>query len=380
MRGSIRLFNWLGIPVYLHWTFGLLFVYVLWSGHKGGQSVQETFWRVVMVMAFFLCVLLHEYGHALMARRFGVRTRDIFLTPIFGAARLERTLEKPKQEFLVALAGPFVNLLIAIVLYLGLYLVLKENPLSVFMGEVVRPVVDEETGIVVDQVRFIGSAALRQVFVLSLINFALTFLNLIPAFPMDGGRAFRALLSMRMGRVRATEIATLIGILIMLAAGAWGLWMGEYLVPAISAVFVMIALAENSNVQMEDRLNRYHAGDIVRYNFTRLSVTDWMQTAHEQIRHGLERHFVVYDMQDKPIGIIEAYTVFKAMKNGERALSIGERLEPFEVVQLEDSLKKVYQLIRQQGFGLVGVVSGETLTGVIDEVGLEMFLKSGEEG
>ena len=97
MRGSIKLFTWYGIPVHLHWSFGLIFVYVFWLGYKDGNSTPEIAWQMGLVAALFGCVLLHEYGHALTARRYGVGTRDIILTPIGGVARLERMPEKPIQ-------------------------------------------------------------------------------------------------------------------------------------------------------------------------------------------------------------------------------------------------------------------------------------------
>jgi Zn-dependent protease len=117
MGGSLKLFTWFGIPVHLHWTFGLIFLYAMWIGFSNGLTLVDTGWLMVFFIALFTCVLLHEYGHSLTARRYGVQTQDIILTPIGGIARLERMPEKPVQEFLVALAGPMVNVVIALLLF-----------------------------------------------------------------------------------------------------------------------------------------------------------------------------------------------------------------------------------------------------------------------
>ena len=118
MRSSIRLFTMFGIPVHLHWTFGLIFIYAFYIGNSQGAGWLGTLWIVGLFIALFGCVLLHEFGHSLTARRFGVHTQDIILTPIGGIARLERMPDRPVQEFWVAVMGPVVNVLIAIILYL----------------------------------------------------------------------------------------------------------------------------------------------------------------------------------------------------------------------------------------------------------------------
>ena len=117
MQGSFKIFTWLGIPVFFHWTFGLIFIYILWHAQGQGLGTVETVWLTGLFMTLFLCVLLHEYGHALAARRYGVKTRDIVLMPIGGVARLEKMPEKPFQEFVVAIAGPAVNVVIAVLLF-----------------------------------------------------------------------------------------------------------------------------------------------------------------------------------------------------------------------------------------------------------------------
>ena len=198
MRGALKLFTWFGIPVFLHWTFGLIFVYILWHAQSTGLSVMDTVWLTGLFMALFVCVLLHEYGHALSARRYGVQTRDIVLMPIGGVARLERMPEKPMQEFIVAIAGPMVNVGIAIILMLLIWIFADPVHLELLRTALMQKDGEEaieEAGIQIPQL-------LQFAVNLTATNIALVLFNMIPAFPMDGGRVFRALLSMRTGSRR----------------------------------------------------------------------------------------------------------------------------------------------------------------------------------
>ncbi len=189
MRGSFRLGRLFGVPVYLHVTFVLLLGLVGLLGlSRGGFAVAAG--NVVMIVSIFACVLLHEFGHILTARRYGIPTLDVTLLPIGGLARLARMPDEPKQELVVALAGPAVNVVIAALLF----------PLAVLSG----------------------SPFISQLFA---INVILVVFNLLPAFPMDGGRVLRALLARRMTYVRATDLAARIGkgmALLFVFAGLFG--------------------------------------------------------------------------------------------------------------------------------------------------------------
>lgn len=185
MGRSIRLGSLSGIGIYVHWSFFLLPAWVFFEGLASGQALSLT----ALVLVIFGCVLLHEMGHALMARRFGIATRDITLTPIGGIARLSRMTERAVEEFWIALAGPAVNVAIAA----GLALLLTSSTL------------EETLGLVDGLVRFLWS--------LLAANVVLVVFNLLPAFPMDGGRVLRALLTRPLGAVRATEVAATLGLI-----------------------------------------------------------------------------------------------------------------------------------------------------------------------
>ncbi len=184
MKWSLKLGSFAGIRVYLHWTFVLLLGWILFSHLGQGHDWAEACLGVGFIIALFGCVLLHEFGHALTAKHYGIGTRDITLLPIGGIARLERLPENPRHELLVTLAGPAVNVVIAGVLFAVLYFLYPGNKFS--------------------QANLLeGNFLVR----LMWVNVFLGAFNLLPAFPMDGGRVLRALLSMRLGRARATRLA-----------------------------------------------------------------------------------------------------------------------------------------------------------------------------
>jgi Zn-dependent protease len=231
--GDVMLASWkvgrlFGIRVYVHFSCLLLVLLALGMG-SGGGGLGRALATAALVPAVFVCVLLHEFGHALTARRFGIRTRDITLYFIGGVARLEGLGRRPWEELVVALAGPAVNLVIAAalaVVFLPFGLGLTPD------------MVPEDTPL-----HLAGSF----VFTLLAANLMLAVFNLIPAFPMDGGRVVRSLLQLRLGRLRATEIAARVGLVLalLLAVGApVGFWFftgSLYLAPVPVALFVAFA-------------------------------------------------------------------------------------------------------------------------------------------
>jgi Zn-dependent protease len=225
MKNSWKLGKIAGIDVHIHWTFFLLPAFVALSTLASGGGFAAATAGVLLVSAVFGCVVLHELGHALAARRYGIGTHDITLLPIGGVARLERIPEKPSQEIAVALAGPAVNVVIAALLWLGL----------AGLGGMTA---------------WLPALAIGGSFVAQLlwINIVLVAFNLLPAFPMDGGRVLRALLATRLPRVRATRIAATVAQVFAVGFGVLGLFGNPMLI--LIAVFVfMAARAEAEHVE-----------------------------------------------------------------------------------------------------------------------------------
>jgi Zn-dependent protease len=226
MFRSWKLGRAFGIGIFVHWTFFLLPLYVFFANLGGGHLMWALF-SVLLLGSVFGCVILHELGHALMARYFGIGTRDITLYPIGGVARLERMSERPWEEFWIAVAGPAVNVVIALFLA-GLLLVSGvadfEGLIATLSGAVML------SDPVVTAVQF-----------LLLANVGLVAFNLLPAFPMDGGRVLRALLASWLGRLVATEFAVGLGVIMACGIFLWGVFYLNSFVPALVAVFVFFA-------------------------------------------------------------------------------------------------------------------------------------------
>jgi Zn-dependent protease len=188
MFGSLKLGRFFGVDLFIHGTFWLLPAFVLLSG-LSGSGWESAIVDTAFLLTVFGCVVLHEYGHVFAARLYGIRTRDITLYPIGGAASLERMPEKPLPEIVIALAGPAVNVAIAFVL--GVLLLLT--------GVLAAPTV----GILPSAHEFLVRVLAA--------NIGLVLFNLIPAFPMDGGRVLRAVLSLVTDRATATDAAATVG-------------------------------------------------------------------------------------------------------------------------------------------------------------------------
>lgn len=229
MGRSIKLGKAFGIGIYVHWTFLLLLGMVFYLSYNG--SVQGSLVVVLFLLSLFGCVLLHELGHALTARHFGISTRDITLLPIGGVARLERMSEKPWEEFWIAVAGPLVNVGIAAVLFLALVILVAMGGMDVLAG------VPRE----LTEIPGIPAHAFVPMILVGLLgmNLQLVVFNLIPAFPMDGGRIFRAILSSYIGFRQATEAAALVG---MVMAGLIALWGFEVMRQTFNPLVMLVGL------------------------------------------------------------------------------------------------------------------------------------------
>jgi Zn-dependent protease len=214
MSWSIKFARVAGIDLKIHLTF---LIFLLWIGStylaRGGAEFAIQ--GMLFIILLFACVLLHELGHALTAKAFGIHTTDITLLPIGGIARLERIPNEPKQELLIAIAGPMVNVVIAVLLIF-------------YLGQ--RAAVSDFDDINTPRVAMLSK--------LASVNIGLVLFNLIPAFPMDGGRILRSILAMRMNYLRATEIAASVGQGLAIILGIIGLFYNSFLVFIAFFVFM----------------------------------------------------------------------------------------------------------------------------------------------
>jgi Zn-dependent protease len=315
MNWSIKLGRFAGIDVNIHLTFLLLLGFIGLSAYWNTGTLAGAIEGVAYILALFACVVLHEYGHALTARRYNIPTRDITLYPIGGVARLERMPEKPIQELWVALAGPAVNVVIAAVLFV--YLSVTGQLTSVLQLDLVE-----------------GPFLER----LMHVNVSLVLFNLLPAFPMDGGRVLRALLAMRMDYTRATQIAATLGQGMALLFGFFGLFSNPLLL--FVAFFVwMAASQEASLVQMKTALGGIPVNRAMLTDFRTVSQYDPLLRATDLIMAGSQEDFPVVD-EGRVVGVLTRHDLLSALTQhgtGARVADVMRRefftANPFEMLE-----------------------------------------------
>jgi Zn-dependent protease len=350
MKWSWKIARLWEIDVYVHATFLLIIGWVAYSYWVQFERINAVIGGVLFILALFACVVLHEYGHALMARRFGVKTRDITLYPIGGVARLERIPEKPIEELWVALAGPAVNVVIALVL--GLYLA--------FTGNFSIAALFSMTS---------GDFLPR----LLAANVLLVAFNLIPAFPMDGGRVLRALLALKMDHVRATQFAATLGQGLAFLFGLAGLFGNPSLL--FIAFFVWIgAEQESSMARIKHALGGIPVSRAMQTNYQTLSPRDTLGRAVELILAGSQQDFPVVE-GDRVLGILERASLIKALSSGGQEQAVVTTLRT-DLPQLDshEMVEQALARIEQSGARTLPVTHAGRLAGLITSENITEFL------
>jgi Zn-dependent protease/CBS domain-containing protein len=301
LGSSLRLFNVAGTDVRVHPTFFFLLAWigaVYWMRGGAGAALHG----LIFISLLFVCVVLHEFGHIFAARRYGIRTPDVTLLPIGGVASLERIPEKPSQEIFVALAGPAVNVVIALAL-------------AVLVG----PRIELSELAELQQARSGLDALLIQ---LMSANIALVIFNLIPAFPMDGGRVLRALLATQMGHTQATRIAAAIGQGFAVLLGFMGL-LGGNAVLILVAVFVFLAAAgESGYVQARDIARGRLASQAMITRFEPLGVQASVDDAAALLLRTTQHEFPVLDGARQLRGVVTREAILGALQAGNGATPV----------------------------------------------------------
>jgi Zn-dependent protease/predicted transcriptional regulator len=358
MRWSVRLGRITGIDVYMHATFLLLLLWVGVSHYLIRRSLGDAWSGIVFILALFGIVILHELGHALTARRFGIKTRDITLLPIGGVARLERMPEDPRQELLVAVAGPSVNVALGALIAAWMVLVTHAQ----LLGEI----------------PLVGGDFLRKML---WVNVALAVFNMIPAFPMDGGRVLRALLAMRMEYSRATHVAAQIGQMLALVFGFLGLFTNPFLV--FIALFVwMGAAGEASMVQMKSSLSGIPVSRAMITEFQTLQPGDSLRTATDHILAGFQQDFPVMSGGEL-VGVLVREDLMKALAREGMSASVAEVMRTdFETADPGEMLEPAFLRLQSCSCRSVPVVRGGRLVGILttDNVGEFLMVRAAVQG
>ncbi len=334
MRWSIKLFRFAGTDVRLHVTFLLLLAFygVVFYG-AGGVPAMIT--GLTFILVLFFCVLLHEFGHVLTAQQYGIRTPDITLLPIGGLARLERMPDKPMQEFVVALAGPAVNVVIALALILmgakfDWGLLSFGRPLSGdFLTDLLR------------------------------INLMLVVFNMIPAFPMDGGRVLRALLATRLPYARATEIAATVGQAMAFVFGFIGfVSVPPNLILILIAFFVwMGASQEAALANLRDVSSGLPVSSAMVRQFRTLNETSRLNDAVEALLGTSQHEFPIVSGVGDVLGILTRQGLIRALKEkGVDALVIDVMERGIPSVQEHSPFDDAFRLMQECGCPALPVV------------------------
>ncbi len=341
MKWSLRIARVSGIDIYIHWTFWLLFVYLGLSYLNSGEGLATTLITMGFVVAVFACVVLHELGHALAAQQCGVATRDITLLPIGGIARLERIPEDPRQELWIAAAGPLVNVVIAAVLWLfvprgDMFEVMSDTPLhpTSFLNNLMR------------------------------VNVFLVAFNLLPAFPMDGGRMLRAILAHSLGHVRATEIAAGIGQMMAILFGIVGIYRHPMLL--FIALFVYLgAEAESRAIQLRNVLANVPVREAMITEFRTLAPEDPLSVAIEELLAGSQQDFPVLD-QGQLVGMLWRRKLFRGLQQGGETGLVRDWMEPI-CAQTDpyERLDAVLQQMQADNCAATPVLQHERLIGLV---------------
>ncbi|MDJ0853865.1 MAG: site-2 protease family protein [Desulfobacterales bacterium] len=351
MRWSIKIGRYLGIDVYMHFTFVLLISWVAFANWRQEQNVAAAATGVAFILAIFLCVVLHEFGHALTARRYGVRTRDIILLPIGGLARLERIPTQPVQELWVALAGPAVNIVIAAGLFIWLYVTATFEPLQTLTLT---------TGPFLER--------------LMAVNLFLVVFNLIPAFPMDGGRVLRALLATRQDYSRATQTAAAIGQGIAVVFGFIGLLYNPFLL--FIALFVWIGAAQEASMaQLKSAIGGIPVQQAMISDFRTLNINDSLDRAVALTLSGSQKDFPVVD-GGRLVGILTQTDLLKALAEKDKHPTVATTIQTaYAEVDGGEMLESAFSKLRDCNCHTLPVMQADNVVGLVTMDNLGEYMR-----
>lgn len=351
MSWSLKIGSVKGIGIYIHWTFLLIFGWLFVAHYTRGDDLQATLKGMALVGSVFGCVLLHELGHALAARQFSIATRDITLLPIGGVARLERMPEEPLQELWVAIAGPLVNVAIAVLIAVALAVT----------GEADWRVPEDMVA---------GSFWME----LLQINIALVLFNLLPAFPMDGGRVLRALLATRMDYVKATQTAAAVGQFMAILFGFIGLLGSNFFLVFIALFVYLGAQQEAVAAQSKSLFRGVPVQSVMITRFKALDATDTLRLAASELITGTQQDFPVLD-GEAVIGLLTRDALVKALAEGGLDRPVHEvMIKGCRLVQDNEMLDRTLERMREGACSTLPVIRSGRLVGLLNLENVGEFL------
>lgn len=330
----------------------------MWDASRDGFRSIIVLYSVAIVLGVFFCVILHEFGHAFMARRFGVRTHDIVMTPIGGIARLERMPEGKLQEFWVAIAGPVVNFVIVILIWLG-FLFFSGIKLPIFSSAFWR----------------FENQPPSYFLILLFANGYLGLFNLLPAFPMDGGRILRSLLSVRMSRERATQIAAYVGQALAIGIFIYALYNEQITLGLIGVFIFFAARQENQALQQSVKLQKTTIQSLITPVQYQLFQGQSMVDARRTIADVDEDAFIVWAGPGQAAGYVLKSRIMQIPLPGVYEGTIDAWILPSPGTLHENfSIGQAMQVMHQYQLPIVLVTDGYSITGTLTRKRLEGYI------
>ena len=356
MGGAFKIGRFSAIDVRVHWTFFLLLAFFAFLGYQASGSAVGALTSTVTIVALFFCVLLHEFGHSLVAQRLGIGIHSITLLPLGGVSNLESLPEKPADEVKITLAGPLVNVVLA--------------PIFVGVGLLFGAVPRMPTDL------FMSIGSVGQFFVyLGYLNVVLAVFNLIPAFPLDGGRILRALLATRLGAVRATDISSAVGQLFAVAFFLIGLLGGNFLL-ALVAVFIYFgATGEAQMVRQHEKTRGLRVSDVMGTKPRTETVTPSHTFGQVlgSVIHGYQEDFPVVDESGNLLGMLTRDEIMTAAHSPERYQSVRDLMKTNvpTISSQADLFEEGLSILQQSGLRALPVTENGELVGMltIEDVG-----------
>lgn len=353
MKGTFKLGKVAGIGLFIHWTFSLLIAFIIFINYRTGYNAVQILWSVIFVLCIFVTVVMHEFGHALAAKNYGIQTRDITLLPIGGLARLDKLPEKPLEELVVAFAGPLVNIVLALIT--SFFITFPENAEAL--------AAQLSTGVN-------ASNFFLNFFI---VNIVLAVFNLIPAFPMDGGRVLRALLAFKFRRHVATKIAARIGQFIAIGFILLGFISNPFLI-FIGLFVIVSAQMETEHAASKFILKGFKVRDVLMKQYQTIDASAPIKTAIALLLDSQSKIFMI-TKDNEPVGTLNRDQMIVALsEKGENTVISSAMNKNLIYLDVETLLEDIFELVSANKSNLMLVMENGILVGTLDTENLLEFL------
>ena len=344
MKGAFKIAGGRGINIWIHWTFFVLVGWVVLIALRYGSDVRQLAWAIFFILAAVISVTLHELGHAVVASFFNIRSKNLILLPIGGTASIEKFPDNPMQELAISIAGPLMNIIIA----LGLWWLTL--PHVSFWS--IPPDMGEHPG-------------QGLLYIIRIGNLGLAAFNLIPAFPMDGGRMLRALLGFRYNYIRATVIAGVISKLVAVGLIGAGIVVLSFY-PAVIGVFILLSAGtEEYYLRLRSLVRGVKVKDVMMYDFTSLQADMTVHEAAQLLNNNHSKYFILMD-GNSPAGSLNRVEIVKAMADMHYARPLRNLVkEDLEILEGSLEVESILEKLSKDDEKVFPVMADGIFAGVV---------------